>query len=78
MIPLSTVISYQAVERMRLAVFRYLQSPPPDDNENDRHWKIENIISRLEREFEEENDTKKLTVLKAEIEELKRKLSELK
>ncbi len=78
MIRLSKVISYQAVERMRLAVFMYLQSPPPDDNENDRHWKIENIISRLEREFEEENDTKKLTVLKAEIEELKRKLSELK
>lgn len=61
---------------MRLAVSRYLQSPPPDDN--DRPWKIENIIRRLEREFEEENDTKKLTVLKAEIEELKRKLSELK
>ena len=63
---------------MRLAMFRYLQSPPPDDNDNDRPWKIESIISRLERELEEENDTKKLTVLKAELEELKRKLSELK
>jgi len=62
---------------MRLAVFMYLQSPP-DDNDNDRPWKIESVISRLEREFEEENDIKKLTVLKAEIEELKRKLSELK
>jgi len=63
-------------------MFRYLQSPPPDDNDNDndndRPWKIESVISRLEREFEEENDIKKLTVLKAEIEELKRKLSELK
>jgi len=58
-------------------MFRYLQ-PPPDDNENDKPWKIENIIRRLERELEGENDAKKLTVLKAEIEELKRKLSELK
>ena len=63
---------------MRLAVLKYLQSPPPEDNDNDRHWMIENIIRRLEREFDEENETKKLTVLKAEIEELKRKLSELK
>ncbi len=78
MIHLSKVISYQPVERMRLAVFRYLQSPPPDDNDNDRPRKIENIIRRLEREFEEETNIKKLTVLRAEIEELKRKLSELK
>ena len=59
-------------------MFRYLQPPPPDDNENDKPLKIENIIRRLERELEGENDAKKLTVLKAEIEELKRKLSELK
>jgi len=57
-------------------MFMYLQQTPPD--ENDRSWKIENIIRRLERELEGENDTKKLTVLKAEIEELKRKISELK
>ncbi len=59
-------------------MFRYSQPLPPDDDDHDRSWKIENIIKRLEREFGEENDTKKLTVLKAEIEELKRKLSELK
>ena len=51
-----------------------LQLPP---NENSRSQMIRNIIKRLEREFEGENDTKKLTVLRTEIEELKRKLGEI-
>ena len=59
---------------MRLAVSKNLQLPP---NENGRSQMIRNIIKRLEREFEGENDTKKLTVLRTEIEELKRKLGEI-
>ena len=59
---------------MRLAVSKNLQFPP---NENGRSQMIRSIIKRLEREFEGENDTRKLTVLRTEIEELKRKLSEI-
>ena len=59
---------------MRLVVSKNLQLPP---NENGRSQMIRNIIKRLEREFEGEDDTKKLTVLRTEIEELKRKLGEI-
>lgn len=54
--------------------FRHLQISP---NENKRAQMIRNLIKCLEREIEGENDTKKLTVLRTEIEELKEKLGEI-
>jgi len=55
-------------------VFRYLQLP---SEENDRLQKIRNLIKRLERELEEENDSKKMIALRTEIGELKRQLGEI-
>ncbi len=64
----------QAIEQVRSMAFRHLQISP---NENKRAQMIRNLIKCLEREIEGENDTKKLTVLRTEIEELKEKLGEI-
>ncbi len=64
----------QAIEEMRSMASRHLQISP---NENKRAQMIRNLIKCLEREIEGENDTKRLTVLRTEIEKLKEKLGEI-
>jgi len=55
-------------------MFRCLRVTP---NENNRAQMIRNLIKRLECEAERENDTKKLAVLRSEIEKLKEKPGEM-